>query len=271
MTASAHEDSITSYLSVFEKTLSSLMDTAKAKVIARLLSQLTLSDGEIERSEANMLLLRRIPTLLLSELRVQGYQELIEAFVEQFHIQIADFGDILATTLKPLDTAKLAALVKFTPQDTDFLAQLQVDSVAAISDVISAQLNTLRHTVLMSVGGMKPTDLSTFLSEKLDIVPGIANNVATTAISTFYRTIADLGYQKIEAESDLTFKYVGPPSTDPVERPFCKHLMRQTEAGKTFTRAEIDEMDNGQLPDVFATGGGYSCRHSWLIATVKPK
>ena len=30
------------------------------------------------------------------------------------------------------------------------------------------------------------------------------------------------------------------------------------------TRAAIEALDNGQLPNPFITGGGYNCRHSWL-------
>jgi hypothetical protein len=34
--------------------------------------------------------------------------------------------------------------------------------------------------------------------------------------------------------------------------------------GKVYTRAEIDAMDNGQIDNVFLTGGGYNCRHVWM-------
>jgi hypothetical protein len=37
--------------------------------------------------------------------------------------------------------------------------------------------------------------------------------------------------------------------------------------GKGYTREEIDRMDNGQLPNVFRTGGGWNRRHQWIIDT----
>jgi hypothetical protein len=55
---------------------------------------------------------------------------------------------------------------------------------------------------------------------------------------------------------DQLYGYVGP--VDGVVRPFClEHL------GKVYTKAEIDALDNGQLPNPFLTGGGYNCRHLW--------
>jgi hypothetical protein len=55
---------------------------------------------------------------------------------------------------------------------------------------------------------------------------------------------------------DQLYGYVGP--VDGVVRPFClEHL------GKVYTKAEIDALDNGQLPNAFLTAGGYNCRHLW--------
>ena len=59
---------------------------------------------------------------------------------------------------------------------------------------------------------------------------------------------------KSTGKPDELFAYMGP--TDSKVRPFClKHL------GKVYTRAELEAMDNGQLPNPFLTGGGYNCRH----------
>lgn len=56
------------------------------------------------------------------------------------------------------------------------------------------------------------------------------------------------------------YMYVGP--LDPVTREFCAPLV-----GHTFTRDEIDGMDNGQSGDVFSDGGGWNCRHEWVGVT----
>ena len=59
---------------------------------------------------------------------------------------------------------------------------------------------------------------------------------------------------------------VGPPASDKLIRPFCKRLMAQAARGRTWSRQQIDRMDNGQMPDVFSTCGGFNCRHQWAVA-----
>ena len=81
-------------------------------------------------------------------------------------------------------------------------------------------------------------------------------------IETLYDTSVSIYGRQVEALTadpgpDVRFRYLGPD--DDVVRPFCRERV-----GKTYPRGEIDQMDNGQIPDVFLTGGGYNCRHSWI-------
>jgi hypothetical protein len=64
-----------------------------------------------------------------------------------------------------------------------------------------------------------------------------------------------------DGTDDELFVYVGP--FDKKNREFCEERV-----GKVFSRTEIDAMDNGQLPDVFITGGGYNCRHTWKRVSI---
>jgi hypothetical protein len=57
-------------------------------------------------------------------------------------------------------------------------------------------------------------------------------------------------------DPETRYAYLGPVDTK--VRPFCRQHV-----GKVYTRAEIDALDNGQLNNVFLTGGGYNCRHVW--------
>lgn len=52
------------------------------------------------------------------------------------------------------------------------------------------------------------------------------------------------------------FIYLGP--ADSRNRPFCAGKV-----GKTFTREEIAQLDNGQGLDVMTRCGGWGCRHHW--------
>jgi len=73
-------------------------------------------------------------------------------------------------------------------------------------------------------------------------------------MSTWYRTATDRAFQIIEKDlpaQEIWYECSGPD--DKLTRPFCEHPL---DANKTYTRAEIEKMDNGQLPNVFLTGAG---------------
>ena len=84
-------------------------------------------------------------------------------------------------------------------------------------------------------------------------------NIAEARTQTLYDTAVSIYGRQVEAEQagddpSTTFVYMGP--VDAKTRDFClRHV------GKVYTRAEIDQLDNGQLSNVFLAGGGYNCRH----------
>lgn len=57
--------------------------------------------------------------------------------------------------------------------------------------------------------------------------------------------------------------YFGPPATDTVIRPFCEHMV-----DRGYTREMLLGCDNGMLPNVLETRGGYGCRHTLIWTTV---
>lgn len=62
--------------------------------------------------------------------------------------------------------------------------------------------------------------------------------------------------QSLNSDRYDFFLYTGPD--DKVTRPFCnKHV------DKIRSKVEIDQLRNGQIDDVFLSGGGYRCRHVW--------
>jgi hypothetical protein len=96
-------------------------------------------------------------------------------------------------------------------------------------------------------------DLANALDDELSQV----RTLYDTMTSTFGRQVEAL---KSTGEPDELFAYLGP--VDSKMRPFCKERI-----GRIYTRAEIDAMDNGQLPNVFMTAGGYNCRHSFTAVS----
>ena len=140
---------------------------------------------------------------------------------------------------------------------------------------IDPQLEALRRIAtldLLSAGDEAATALWRSLVQHLfsgrpsaEIVADLADVLDSHAaeVQTLFDTSVSILGRQVEAvqTEDLgdaqPFLFSGP--IDDVTRPFCLERV-----GRVYTRAEIDDMDNGQLPNPFLTGGGYNCRHSWL-------
>jgi hypothetical protein len=95
----------------------------------------------------------------------------------------------------------------------------------------------------------KVVDLLEDLSDAVDVEESRLRTLYDTTVSIFGRQV-----EAMKSGPDDVFAYVGP--VDAKLRPFCRQHV-----GKVYTRAEIDALDNGQLPNTFLTGGGYNCRH----------
>ncbi len=258
-----HNEYVDSLLEQFERELNAIVASAMARVQAQLYDKLSIGDdGRIERSIWNARTLRGLDRLLMDALDRAGYGKLLNELVAQFPNQLIYFQEtvqFLAEQTRSLQPVQFSArdLRVFTDQGLSAR-----DGLVAAMETVAARA---RQRVLLSVGGLKFTDLVEALAEQVQ--RGIAEvaGLAETATATYYRTISDRGYQIIEAdlpEMEIRYRYEGP--IDKLNRPFCRHLL---DAKKTYTRAEIDRMDNGQLPNCFITAGGYRCRHIWLLAT----
>lgn len=130
----------------------------------------------------------------------------------------------------------------------------------------------LTQRTLLSIGGLRPRDLAEAIARESGKMMAHATTIADTAQSTFYRTIAERGFARIEQRQPkaqpLAYSYYGPD--DKLNRPFCKRILDAQAKGRAYTRPEIEAMDNGQLPNPFLTGGGYRCRHQWTLAISPP-
>lgn len=125
-------------------------------------------------------------------------------------------------------------------------------------DVVATAL--WRATMRGTLGAEPPAALLSQLAAVLDGEQARAATLYDTNVSIVQR----LSVQAVpsvpgDAATDRgapLYVFVGP--VDDVIRPFClRHV------GRVYTRAEIDALDNGQLPNTFVTGGGYNCRHLW--------
>lgn len=87
-------------------------------------------------------------------------------------------------------------------------------------------------------------------------------------VQTLFDTQTTILGRQIEASAtqdlgeDQPYLYVGP--IDAVIRDFCLERV-----GQVFSRKAIDDMDNGQIPNVYLSGGGFQCRHVWQAVESK--
>jgi hypothetical protein len=138
-------------------------------------------------------------------------------------------------------------------QDIDATAlqsAFRVDFPRIDVDVRRTVLGKIRK--LVAEGG----DIATFEAElrQSQIVSHQARTLSQTALAQFDNTYTITLAREAGIDE---FKYIGPPAM----RPFCQALLA---AGKTYTLAEIEAMNNGQGLDVFSSGGGYNCQHQWI-------
>lgn len=184
---------------------------------------------------------------LRDALRTSGFDALANAATARTVDQMATA--VLATRIGTGTTA----LVPPNPLKLHALNELARSNLLGLAETLSADL--WRGVTAWAFSARSVDEVFASLAVTLDD--------AIPQFRTLFDTQASMIGRQIEAlatadlPDDQPFLYVGP--LDEVTRPFCEEW-----AGQVLTRDEIDALDNGQLPNVFLTGGGYNCRHSWL-------
>jgi hypothetical protein len=260
----AHDRWIDSLTADYDKRITAAISKAQSVTVATLFDRLEVRDGKIAPTAANRKVLRDLNRIWQRELRRAGFDKATQWFSKQFPGQLT----FLNETLEWLNGQLPEPLPKVTLP------------AAAIRDIASAQLAApeqvaseveqvgirARTQALMQVGAVSRAELAATLSDTFGLARQRATAQAETAISTYYRTATDRTFGHIEKETgrELLYQYSGP--SDKLTRPFCRRLLA---ANLLYTRAQIGKMSNGQLPNVMRTGGGWRCRHQWLLAGYK--
>lgn len=261
----AHSDSIDSIVSEFAASLERIINQVNGKLSADLTGQLKISDGAVSFTSRNRQLLVGIDGRFQELLNDYGYQELLDKYIESFNGQFEWFNEVLAAISGELQYPLPA--VTFTKFDLAAFDLQRNSSKDLINSIIDKVASRAKQQALQSIGGLNAKALTLEISKTLGTTLGEAENLADTSIATFYRTITDKGFSIIEDDLPnfkIRYNYNGP--LDKLTRPFCIRLERLSRNGKTWTRAEIMKMNNGQLPNVFTTCGGFRCRHQWGIS-----
>ncbi len=211
-----------------------------------------------------MLILRNAGRVFMSEMDKAGYQRLVTAFVGEFRGTLPFLQETLDLLGKEVGQ-KWGADLGFTSRDLALLGGVQANTVAALTGAIESVAGAAVTRGLFGVAGLKFGSLVEMLGERLQTSIARARTIGDTGISTFYRTASARSFEIIAKDLPaqvLRYDYSGP--VDKLERPWCRHL---TDAKKSYTREEIDLMNNGQFPvgACFTVAGGWNCRHCWTL------
>lgn len=262
-----HDKYVTATVNAYTTRLEDIVATATARTIADLQGNLDiLQDGSVANTAANQRVLRGLDSIFEDEMDAAGFASLNTSYAAQFPGQLTFLDEIIdkigAELAKPLPGVKDA----IRAEDKRVLASQQASAVSNLDTVVDMVAATAKRQVLMSVAGLSAKDLAATLATAFKRTVGQAESIADTAQVVFYRTVSERAFAVIEEDLpgfSIRYEYEGPD--DRITRAFCVHLLR---AAKTYTRDEISKMDNGQFPvgTVLTTGGGWNCRHSFVIA-----
>jgi hypothetical protein len=149
-----------------------------------------------------------------------------------------------------------ARLAAFTSSDMSRILALKR---LAQMDVLGRGVeiaHTLWRALMMGIFSQrKPSDLMDDLAEALDVELYQARRLYDTTVNVFARQV-----EAMKSQPGDVYAFLGPADTK--LRPFClEHV------GKVYTREQIDALDNGQIPNVFLTGGGWNCRHQFVAVS----
>jgi len=255
--------SIESLTSEFTNRLQRIIGQAQASITAQLQQELIIEQGVIQNTAGNRAVLRRFSTMFMETMDRAGYGTLVEAFVGQFPGQFQYFQQVIQEISETIKTP--LARFEFSQRDLALFSSQQLSADTSLRGMVSRAAELAQQQSLFSVGGLPFRDLTSMIADRLSVSLGDATTLAGTSLSTFYRGIAARGFEIIERDSTTTeeamrYRYEGP--VDKLIRPFCARLMKSQ---RTYTREQITDMRNGQLPNPFVTGGGYNCRHQWII------
>lgn len=167
----------------------------------------------------------------------------------------ASLDAVVAQVGRLRGAAKLAAFV--TTDDAKIVALKKLASIDLLqqgAEIAHAAWRTLAQGIFTQ----RPTRvLLEDLADALDTELKDARRIYDTTVNIFSRQVEAM---KSKGAPDEPFAYMGP--VDDKTREFCLERV-----GKVFTRSQIEQMDNGQLPNVFLSGGGYNCRHQFIAVS----
>lgn len=180
-------------------------------------------------------------------LETAGYDTLIRAAAQ------TSSDAVVAAVLSAKTAAEVASLRQSVGPTLQALRALAASDLFQEGDEVATALTRALTQHLFS---QRPVSaIVAELENGLDRAESEVTTLFDTQVSIYGRQVEQLATEDLGMAQP--FMFLGP--MDAKTRPFCARYV-----GRVLTRAQIEALDNGQLPNAFLTGGGYNCRHTWV-------
>lgn len=255
----AHAAKIEVLAGEFQKQVEDQVELVVGVMTSYIHRSLSIKDSVVEQTRANVLMIRGIEDIFNRALSMSGYYSVMQAFVATFADQIDEFR----TFYDELQVQFGLPAMILTTDDRAVLVEQAGAAVAALESAVLTSSYSIRQLTARSLGGI---EVDILVQGVTDIIRKLSNVVpmAKDQLIVFFRLVGSLVYKNVEAAGyKVRYTYVGP--SDEKVRDFCANLV---DSNANYSRAEIDDMDNGQVPGVFENGGGYNCRHWFEMVRV---
>lgn len=226
----------------------------------------TGADGAIERTPANLRVLRSLDSLLVAEMDNAGLTQIIQGFANQWSRQV-EYTQRLWSAMSDSMKEPLPALEFDKRQKAAFIAE-QMSAMDQLRDNAVAAAINVKRIATLTMGGLNFHAISEAIQEQFAVSRAQATTLADTLVTNFFRSVNAASFDTIERDGGPALLYVYSQSPDDAKtRPFCHRMIHETKDGG-FTRDYIDTLDNDNaLSNVWTCCGGYGCRHVWLMDT----
>lgn len=261
-----HDGHVTAVVNEYKDELQKIVTKASRRTINRLRDMVTLDRGRIEPTAGNQRALRQTSKIFREEMNQAGFDAATDGFVRTFQNHLPMFQDTLKMISENLKTP--LPPIRFGPVSQNLSSQ-QISATKILRGAVDQAGKRAEQRAILAVGGVSFDDLSEIMADSFHKSIGEAEGLAATSLSAYWRTIASHGFSSIEDSlkpgQSLYYRYVGPK--DKLNRPFCADHWN-----KTYTRDEIDSMDNTQTPvgSVMQLCGGFRCRHAFIVDRIGP-
>jgi hypothetical protein len=255
----AQDQYINDLTGALKKDLDSVFQQVLVRVAGQMQRQIDFAAGP---TTVNRRELRKIATQIDKMSKAMGVPKILDEFAAGFEGTLPYFDQILSSMGQSMKSPLVA---KLTEKDLLVLEGIKEGSKQSVEAALDVMIAQAKRNMLLRVAALDFEDTVESIRKTFGRGVAEAETLAATGLTMYTRTNAEQNFKRIEKEflgEDFRYRFEGPD--DKLTRPFCDHLLDRTK--KTgLTRAEIDKLDNGQLPNVFVTGGGYNCRHQWIL------